>query len=82
MMRIMILVNRSRLVNPKFEAPHLPPGKNDLISIVRDLFSSKAALWTDGAIKNRTCNKLTGDRTKILMLTMPFICRDLAYEEV
>ncbi len=50
MMLIMILVGRSRLVNSLlFEPLHLPPGKRDLISIVRDLFSLKA-LWTDGAI--------------------------------
>jgi len=33
-------------------------------------------------VKKEISRKLTGDRTKILMLTMPFICRDLAYEEV
>ena len=33
-------------------------------------------------LKKEISRKLTGDRTKILMLTMPFICRDLAYEEV
>ncbi len=29
-----------------------------------------------------TSRKLTGDRTKMLMLSFPFICRDLAHNEV
>ncbi len=33
-------------------------------------------------VKREISQKLKGDRTKILMLTMPFICSDLAYEEV
>ncbi len=32
--------------------------------------------------KKEISRKLTGNRTKILMLTFPFICRDLAYSEV
>ena len=45
-----------------FKAQHLPPGKRDLISTVRDLSSWKA-LWTDGtiihAILQRFCRFLT-----------------------
>ncbi len=33
-------------------------------------------------VKKEISRKLTGDRTKILMLTFPFICRDLPYNEV
>ena len=29
-----------------------------------------------------TSRKLSGDRTKMLILSFPFICRDLAYNEV
>jgi hypothetical protein len=33
-------------------------------------------------VKKEITRKLTGDRTKILMLSFPFVCRDLAYKEV
>ena len=33
-------------------------------------------------VENDVSKKLTGDRTKILMLAIPFVVRDLAYHEV
>ncbi len=33
-------------------------------------------------VEKEVSEKLMGDRTKLLMLSFPFICRDLAFNEV
>ena len=52
--------------------------EESMMTITGDFAAHVYALHVDKEIQK----KLTGDRTKLLMLAAPFILRDLAYHEV